>query len=85
MISIPVTIGYGYEKWLTESEIEMLKLYFQRRHLFEHNNGMIDEQYLSKTNDTGYAAGQRLVIRKDEIEAVLRILKKLGTGMLSIT
>lgn len=78
------SIGYGYEKWLTEDEIEMLKLYFQRRHLFEHNNGMVDEQYLAKANDTAYTAGQRLVIRKDEIEAILRILKKLGAGMLSI-
>lgn len=56
----------------------------QRRHLFEHNNGMVDEQYLAKTNDNSYSAGQRLVIRKDEIEAVLSVLKKLGTGMLSI-
>ena len=77
-------IGYGYEKWLTDAEVKMLKLYFQRRHLFEHNNGMVDEQYLAKTNDNSYSVGQRLVIRKDEIEAVLSVLKKLGTGMLSI-
>ena len=63
----------------------MLKLYFQRRHLFEHNNGMVDEQYLSKTGETNYSVGQRLIIRKNEVEEVLKILKKLGDGILSIS
>ena len=62
----------------------MLKIYFQRRHLFEHNNGMIDEQYLLKTGDTNYIVGQRLIIRKHEIEKVLEILKKLSNGLLSV-
>lgn len=78
-------VGYGYEKWLSEDEIDMLKLYFQRRHLFEHNNGMVDEQYLSKAGDTDYAVGQRLIIRKSEVEEVLKTLKKLGAGMLAIS
>lgn len=78
-------VGYGYEKWLSEYELSMLKLYFQRRHLFEHNNGMVDEQYLSKTGDTNYSVGQRLIIRKNEVEEVLKILKKLGDGILSIS
>ena len=78
-------VGYGYEKWLSEYELGMLKLYFQRRHLFEHNNGMVDEQYLSKTGETNYSVGQRLIIRKNEVEEVLKILKKLGDGILSIS
>ena len=77
-------IGYGYEKWLSNYELNLLKIYFQRRHLFEHNNGMIDEQYLLKTGDTNYIVGQRLIIRKHEIEKVLEILKKLSNGLLSV-
>lgn len=77
-------VGYGYERWLSEYELRTLKLYFQRRHLFEHNNGMVDEQYLSKTGDKNYSIGQRLIIRKTEIREVLNILKKLGKGILSI-
>lgn len=78
-------VGCGYEKWLSEYELDMLKLYFQRRHLFEHNNGIVDEQYLSKTGDTNYSVGQRLIIRENETEEVLKILKKLGDGILSIS
>ncbi len=77
-------VGYGYEKWLSKCELRTLHLYFQRRHLFEHNNGMVDEQYLSKTSDTSYSIGQRLIIRKTEIGVVLSLLKKLGKGILSI-
>ena len=35
-------LGYGYEKWLNAAELSNLKLYFQRRLLFKHNNGMVD-------------------------------------------
>ena len=77
-------VGYGYEKWLSEYELHTLKLYFQRRHLFEHNNGMVDAQYLSKTGDKNYSIGQRLIIKKTEIREVLNILNKLGKGILSI-
>ena len=45
---------------------------------------MIDEQYLLKTGDTNYIVGQRLIIRKHEIEKVLEILKKLSNGLLSV-
>lgn len=77
-------LGFGYEKWLTNEEISTLELYFQKRHLFEHNNGMIDQRYLSNTGDKNYLIGQRLIIRKSEIEKIITILKKLGFGMLSI-
>ena len=78
------SLGYGYEKWLSVNELQTLNIYFQKRHLFEHNNGMVDQQYLSKTGDANYSLGQRLIIRKSEIEEVLRILKKLGDGILSV-
>ena len=77
-------LGFGYEKWLTDEEISTLELYFQKRHLFEHNNGMIDERYISKTGDKNYSVGQRLIIRKNEIEKIISILRKLGSGILSI-
>ena len=77
-------LGFGYEKWLTDEEISTLELYFQKRHLFEHNNGMIDERYILKTGDKNYLVGQRLIIRKNEIEKIISILRKLGSGMLSI-
>lgn len=33
-----------------ENELEQVKKYFQVRHLYTHKNGVIDKQFLSKTN-----------------------------------
>lgn len=71
----------GYEKWLNEEEIEYMKLMFQRRHIIEHNSGLIDEKYLDKTNDTSYKIGQRLIVRKDDIAKLVEVIRKLGDGL----
>ena len=76
--------GKGYDEWLSSEEITELALFFQRRHLFEHNNGMVDQQYLDKTGDKEYALGQRIVARVSDTNRLIILLKKLGKGILSL-
>ena len=38
-----------------------MKVYYQRRHLLIHTNGIVDEEYLNKTNDSNYKVGERIV------------------------
>lgn len=77
-------LGYGYEKWLNAAELSNLKLYFQRRHLFEHNNGMVDQQYVKNSGDITYKVGQRVVLKESEVRYFITLLKKLGEGLLNI-
>ncbi len=77
--------GKGYEEWLTSSEIDELNLLFQRRHLFEHNNGMVDQQYVDKSGDRSYTIGQRIVSRQEDTNELIRLLKKLAKGLLSLS
>ena len=62
-----------------------MNVLFQKRHLFEHNNGMVDQQYLDKTGDTEYVVGQRLVMREADTKELIRLLKKLSKGILSFS
>ncbi|ANU20550.1 hypothetical protein BBI15_10140 [Planococcus plakortidis] len=71
----------SYEEWLTNEEIDFLNLMFQRRHLLEHNNGMVDDMYLNKSNDTTYRVGQRLVSKKEYVIKLLKVIKKLSEGI----
>lgn len=76
--------GKGYEDWLSDNELYKMNILFQRRHLLEHNNGMVDQQYLGKSGDSSYVLGQRLVVKESDAFTLLAIVKKLGIGLSSI-
>lgn len=73
--------GKGYEAWLSQYEIERMVLFFQRRHILEHNAGIVDERYVEKSGDTSYCVGQRVVLKKSEVRELLAIVRKLCTGL----
>ena len=77
-------IGKSYLNWLSSDELDFMKVMFQRRHLLEHNNGMIDEKYLEKTNDQNYVVGQRLIVKVSDVFELLTILRKLGNELIKI-
>lgn len=76
--------GKGYEDWLSDNELYKMNILFQRRHLLEHNNGMVDQQYLGKSGDSSYVLGQRLVVKESDAFTLLAIVRKLGIGLSSI-
>ena len=61
-----------------------MKLYFQRRHIIEHNTGIVDQQYIDKSGDTDYSVGQRVVVKTNEALDLITIIKKLATGLLTL-
>ena len=73
--------GKGYKAFLTKEELSFLNLMFQRRHLMVHNGGIVDEQYIHKSNDNSYIIGQRLVIHENDILRLINTVKKLATGL----
>ena len=76
--------GKGYDFWLVEDERSYMNLMFQRRHVMEHNGGLVDEQYVQKSGDASYSVGQRLVIHKSDTLRLLQIIKKLAKGLGSL-
>lgn len=62
--------GKGYDDLLPAAEMGELARFFQQRHLLAHKEGLVDQEYLDRSGDLTYAAGQRLVVRE---EAVLRL------------
>lgn len=73
--------GKGYEAWLSQHEIDRMILFFQRRHVLEHNAGIVDERYIEKSKDKAYNVGQRLVLKKNEVRELLAIVRKLCAGL----
>lgn len=76
--------GFGYDKWLNSSEIEFMELMFQRRHILEHNSGLVDEMYLKKSKDSTYKIGQRVLVKPDEVKQLIDIMIRLSDGLKTI-
>jgi Zn finger protein HypA/HybF involved in hydrogenase expression len=76
--------GSGYGTWLSDEELNFMNLMFQRRHILEHNNGIIDERYIKQSHDLNYNVGQRLVLKEKEVVQLLGVIKKLGEGLKGI-
>ena len=76
--------GKGYEEWLSDQELHDMNMLFQRRHLIEHNNGMVDQKYVDKSGDHSYVIGQRLVVKENDAYALLAIIKKLAKGLMTL-
>ena len=73
---------YGY--WLSIDELDFMKLMFQKRHLIEHCNGMVDQKYIDNSNDNSYSIGQRIVIKEQDAKELLDVLRKLGAGLIKL-
>ena len=76
--------GHKYNEWLTETELDCVKMMFQKRHLLEHNNGMVDQKDIDNSHDTKYTVGQRIVINEIDAYTLLKMLRKLSRGIMSI-
>ena len=73
--------GKGYDEWLNKSELQRMNLLFQRRHIIEHNGGLVDERYINQSGDNSYTLGQHIVVQKKDAEELLSIIKKLSIGL----
>lgn len=75
------TFGVGYEEALSTSELEMLALYLQRRHLLAHSSGLVDEAYATKSGDMRWKVGQRIVVSPDDVRGCVVLVRKLADAL----
>ena len=73
--------GRSYNDHLTEGELVGLARFFQQRHLLAHTQGIVDEDYISKSGDTRYRPGQRIVIQPDIVHDTINLVEGLVSGL----
>lgn len=73
--------GKSYETWLSPGELKNMKMLFQRRHILEHNSGIVDQRYIDQSGDRSYRVGQRLVVHEQDARELLGLVLKLGRGL----
>ena len=78
-------IGTGYTDLLDSNEYDMISLYFQQRHVISHLDGIVDQQYIDRSNDQRFDVGQRLIIASSSVDNLAFIVKKLAAGLINLT
>ncbi|MBB3273829.1 uncharacterized Zn finger protein (UPF0148 family) [Pseudomonas sp. OG7] len=74
-------IGTRYEQLLPIERLERLTILFQQRHLLAHTQGIVDEDYVKKSGDSRYRAGQRIVVSSDDVSEIVSLLEQLTTSL----
>lgn len=73
--------GSTYVDWLGKSEFSRLVILFQRRHLLAHTEGIVDQKYMVKSDDSTYKVGQRIVVKEKDVleltDLVCKIIKEI--------
>lgn len=75
--------GSAYADHLKQEEIIALHRTFQQRHLLTHRQGLVDEDYITRSGDTRYKVDQRIVVRIDAVLEAATIVEKLVSGMMA--
>ncbi|WP_039018246.1 hypothetical protein [Halocynthiibacter namhaensis] len=75
-------LGVTYTDILDEEALTQLTIYFQQRHLLAHQQGIVDADYLTRSQDTQYEIGQRLVIRQAEVLRFATLIEKLAKSIM---
>jgi hypothetical protein len=73
--------GKGYEDFLDTPDLHVLKIFFQQRHLLAHREGIVDQEYIDKTQDTTYRVGQKLVIKDGAVNRLADLVERLSSQL----
>ena len=70
-----------YSDYLDPDDLTILTRAFQKRHLLAHTQGIVDQDYISRSGDSAYRPGQRVVIRISDVRKCVDLIEKLASGL----
>jgi len=71
-------LGASYESILGADAMRQLVIYYQQRHILAHQQGIVDADYVTRSQDTQYSFDQRLIIREAAVLNFAGLIEKLG-------
>lgn len=63
---------------INEQEQEFINRRFQRRHLYEHSAGVVDQEYIDKTGDTSVRLGQIVREESNNVLTLIKLTRKMA-------
>lgn len=73
--------GYDLSKGISAEDWQFINKCFQKRHLFSHKLGIVDQEYLDKTHDKTAKLGLRVLISNSEVILLISQVSLLGKNL----
>jgi len=73
--------GTGYTDILNATDYQRLAIYFQQRHVLAHQDGIVDQKYIDRSQDRRFDVGQRLIVSDTSVLDLSRIAEALAGGL----
>lgn len=75
---------YGIDilRGMPEEDRQFLNLMFNRRHVFTHNAGRVDQEYIDNTGDNSVRVNQVIRLRSREIKRLLPLVRAGSTALI---
>jgi hypothetical protein len=64
------------------SDLPFMKKMVQRRHIFMHNGGVVDQDYLDHSGDTTVQLGERVRARSNEAQRFMKAVRQMGENFM---
>lgn len=74
-------VSLSYEQVLSDFELKELNSFFQKRHLLEHRDGIVDEKYLNRVPESALSTGQRIVVSSTDVDNLVTLIQKLSSAI----
>lgn len=75
-------IGQSYDQLIGEVSVAKLRIFYQQRHLLAHQQGIVDADYIERSNDHRYVVGQKILVREGDVLEFVKIIEALGNGLM---
>jgi hypothetical protein len=69
--------GKNIGQYLTPTDSDFLFLMFQVRHIYEHNAGVIDNDFVGKLPAYAHLLGRKYPLKKDDVSAFIVLMRQL--------
>jgi hypothetical protein len=70
--------GKCIAQYLTEGDSEFVFTMFQVRHIYEHNAGVIDSDFVEKIPALAGQLGRKYILSNDNVSVFISLMRKLG-------
>ena len=74
--------GFDYLENVSGEDRDFLNRMFNRRHLFTHRAGQVDQEYLDNTGDTSVRLNQVVRVRSNEIKRLIKLVGQAGQRLI---
>ena len=78
------SLGKSLYDIIGKENFEFLLKMFQVRHIYEHNSGVVDDDFVSKVLNSEDLKGRKYPLKQDEIEKFLDLILETGNEILKL-